>query len=48
LERRVIDLLSSKKLIEARTRFSIKKWWMGLKKQPDPKEENLEKETAVL
>lgn len=48
LERRVIDLLSSKKLIEARARFSIKKWWMGLKKQPDPTDENLEKETAVL
>ena len=48
LERRVIDLLSSKKLIEARTRFSIKKWWIGLKKQPEPQEEGLEKETAVL
>ncbi|MGN6268201.1 MAG: tetratricopeptide repeat protein [Ginsengibacter sp.] len=48
LERRVIDLLSSKKLIEARTRFSIKKWWMGLKKQPEAGDEGLEKETAVL
>jgi len=48
LERGVIDLLSSKKLIEARTKFSIKKWWLGLKKQPETRDEGLEKETAVL
>lgn len=48
LEHHVIDLLSSKKLIEVRTKFSLKKWWTGIK-QPSPSgDESLEKDTAVL
>lgn len=48
LEHHVIDLLSSKKLIEARTKFSLKKWWAGLTQPPPSGKESLEEDTAVL
>jgi tetratricopeptide (TPR) repeat protein len=47
LERNVTQLLESKKLIEVRTRFSLKKWWEKMKK-PSPQGEGLEEDTAVL
>lgn len=48
LEHHVISLLASKKLIEARTKFSIKKWWADITKPPASGEESLEEDTAVL
>ncbi len=48
LEHHVIDLLSSKKLIEARTSFSLKKWWAGIKQTPSPANGNMEEDTALL
>ena len=48
LEHHVISLLASKKLIEARTKFSIKKWWAGITKPPASGDESLEEDTAVL
>ncbi len=48
LEHHVISLLASKKLIEARTKFSVKKWWAGITKSPASGDESLEEDTAVL
>ena len=48
LEHHVISLLASKKLIEARTKFSIKKWWTNITKPPASGNESLEEDTAVL
>ena len=48
LEHHVIGLLASKKLIEARTKFSLKKWWAGINKPSSSSDESLEEDTAVL
>lgn len=48
LEHHVIRLLASRKLIEARTKFSIKKWWSNINKPSPIGEEGLEEDTAVL
>jgi tetratricopeptide (TPR) repeat protein len=48
LEHHVISLLASKKLIEARTKFSLKKWWASITKPPASGDESLEEDTAVL
>jgi tetratricopeptide (TPR) repeat protein len=48
LEHHVIGLLASKKLIEARTKFSVKKWWAGITKPVSSADESLEEDTAVL
>jgi tetratricopeptide (TPR) repeat protein len=48
LERGVIDLLASKKLIEARTNFFLKKWWTVFKKPSPSSDEMVDKDTAVL
>jgi len=48
LETNMIALLASKKLIEVRTRFSVKKWWATFVKHSSKGEESLEKDTAVL
>lgn len=48
LEHRLIKFLESRKLLKARTNFSIKKWWQKMKK-PDPvKEAGFQEGTAVL
>lgn len=47
LEHNVTQLLESRKLIEVRTRFSLKKWWAKMKK-PSPQGKGLEEDTAVL
>lgn len=52
LEHRLINYLQSRKLLEARQRFSLKNWWLRLKK-PAPvvdagKNENDVDDTAVL
>lgn len=47
LEHNLLGLLESKKLIEVRTKFSLKRWWSSLKKPPS-NEEVLEEDTAVL
>ena len=48
LEHHVIGLLASKKLIEARTKFSLKKWWRAINKPGAAGDESLEEDTAVL
>ncbi len=48
LETNLISLLTSKKLIEARTKFSIKKSWAKMIKPSSKAEEGLEKDAAVL
>ena len=51
LEHRLIQFLASRKLLEARAKFSIKKMWVNLKKPaPAPKGEieKMEEGTAVL
>ncbi|MEO5500001.1 MAG: hypothetical protein ABIR31_01045, partial [Ginsengibacter sp.] len=48
LETHLIRLLASKKLIEARTKFSFKKWWANMKKPSSPGDEGLEEDAAVL
>jgi hypothetical protein len=48
LETHLISLLASKKLIEARTKFSLKGWWAKMKKPLSSGDEGLEKDTAVL
>ncbi len=48
LEKNLIGLLASRKLVVARSKISIKKWWPKLKKPAKLNEEGLEKDTAVL
>lgn len=48
LEHSLIKFLESRKLLEARTKFSVKKWWMNLKKPAPVKEAGIEEGTAVL
>jgi predicted nucleic acid-binding Zn finger protein len=48
LETNLISLLASKKLIEVRTKFSVKKWWAKMKKPASVGEEGLEEDAAVL
>ncbi len=48
LERQVIGLLASKKLIEARVKFSVKKWWKSINQPPSSRNESLEEDTALL
>jgi hypothetical protein len=47
LERNLIALLASKKLIEVRSGAAFKRWWKNLKKSSSGKEE-LEEDTALL
>jgi len=47
LERHLIALLASKKLIEVRSGAAFKRWWKNLKKSSSRKEE-LEEDTALL
>lgn len=47
LEHRVMAFLISKKLIEARTKFSIKKWWADINKKAAGTD-NLNKDQAVM
>ncbi len=49
LERRLISFLQSRKLLEARQRFSLRNWWYRLKKPAPPIENaDMEEDTAVL
>ena len=49
LERRLIRFLQSRKLLEARQKFSTKNWWNRIKKPPPPKEDaDMEDDTAIL
>jgi len=51
LEHRLISFLQSRKLLEARQRFSIKNWWYRFNKKPAPVEDAGKEEdtdTAVL
>jgi hypothetical protein len=48
LETNMIGLLASKKLIEARTKFSLAKSWKKMVKPSHKGEEGLEKDTAVM
>ncbi|HEV8080105.1 MAG TPA: hypothetical protein VGP43_05295 [Chitinophagaceae bacterium] len=48
LEHRLTKFLESRKLLEARTKFSIKKWWLNMKKPAPVKEADFEEDTAVL
>ncbi|MBA2250726.1 MAG: tetratricopeptide repeat protein [Chitinophagaceae bacterium] len=48
LESNLIKFLESRKLLEARTRFSFSKWWHRVKKQADNPEIEIEKDVAVL
>jgi tetratricopeptide (TPR) repeat protein len=47
LERNLIALLASKKLIEVRSGVALKRWWNNLKK-PSSGKEGLEEDTALL
>ncbi|MEO5907970.1 MAG: hypothetical protein ABIR50_04100 [Ginsengibacter sp.] len=47
LEHHVIGLLASRKLIEVRTKFSVKKWWEGVNSRA-ANSKNLEEDEAVL
>ncbi|HEY5390539.1 MAG TPA: hypothetical protein VIJ57_00390 [Hanamia sp.] len=47
LEHRLIGLLASRKLIEVRTKFSVKNWWASLNKQSSDNK-RFEEDEAVL
>lgn len=47
LEHNVIGLLTSRKLIEARTKFSVKNWWSSINKQAS-NSKRFEEDEAVL
>lgn len=47
LERRLIGLLASRKLVEVRTKFSVKNWWLSLNKQAADSK-RFEEDEAVL
>lgn len=48
LEHNLIKFLESRKLLEARTKFSFTKWWKKIKKPLPQSETKLEEDTAVL
>lgn len=48
LEHHLIEFLQSRKLIEARTQFSLKGWWQKTKKPATLKEADFEEDTAML
>jgi tetratricopeptide (TPR) repeat protein len=48
MEHHLIQYLSSRKLLEARSRFSLKKLWPPKKEAKDNDENNMEEDTAVL
>jgi hypothetical protein len=48
LEHNLITFLESKKLLEARAKFSFKKWWDNIKKPTPVTVADLEEDTAVL
>jgi tetratricopeptide (TPR) repeat protein len=48
LETNLIDFLASRKLVKARTNFSLKKSWAKIKKPSSHVEEGLEKDAAVM
>ena len=48
LEKNLIGLLESRKLIEARSRISVKKWWSKIKKPLPAADKGLEEDSAVL
>jgi hypothetical protein len=48
LEKNLIGLLASRKLIEARNNISIKKWWFKIRKPLPVEDKGLEEDSAVL
>ncbi|MEP7165414.1 MAG: hypothetical protein ABI741_12015 [Ferruginibacter sp.] len=48
LEHRLISFLQSRKLLEARQRFSLKNWWYRLKRTAPMEDAGIEDDTAVL
>jgi len=48
LEHNLIKVLQSRKLLEARTKLSVKKWLFKVKKPVEPSQLDIEKDTAVL
>lgn len=48
LEHNLIKFLESRKLIEARRKFSLKKWWQNIKKPAPVTDAGIEEDTAVL
>lgn len=48
LEHNLIKFLQSRKLLEARTKFSFKNWWKKVQKPSPASEEEIENDTAVL
>ena len=48
LEHNLIRFLESRKLLEARTKFSFKKWWQKMKKPAPVTDAGIEEDTAVL
>ena len=48
LETNLIQLLASRRLIEVRTKFSLKKWWTKIKKPASVGEAGLDDDSAVL
>jgi len=48
LEHNLITFLESRKLLEARTNFSLKRWWQKIKKPASVTDTGVEEDTAVL
>jgi hypothetical protein len=48
LEHNLIRFLESRKLLEARTKFSFKNWWQKIKKPAPVTDAGIEEDTAVL
>ena len=48
LEHNLIKFLESRKLLEARTKFSFKNWWQKIKKPAPVTDAGIEEDTAVL
>ena len=48
LEHNLIKFLQSRKLLEARARFSFKKIWNSVFRHPDNKKDDIEEDTALL
>jgi tetratricopeptide (TPR) repeat protein len=48
LEKNLIGLLASRKLIDARNNISIKKWWFKIRKPLPVEDKGLEEDSAVL
>ena len=48
MEHHLIEFLQSRKLVEARTKFSLKRWWQKREKPASLKKTGFEEDTAVL